>query len=67
MLPVSHARLLRRWEEANSWRDKPSKYKKDYDPDFVAYDGPLGFRDKSPKWIDQIILDRKNDSGSTST
>lgn len=39
---------------ANSWRDKPSKYKKDYDPEFVAYDGPLGFRDKSPKWIDQF-------------
>ena len=40
--------------KANAWRDKPSKYKKDYDPEFVAYDGPLGFRDKSPQWIDQF-------------
>ena len=34
-------------------RDKKSVYKKDYD-EFIAFDGPLGFRDKSPPWIDDF-------------
>ena len=37
--------------KANSWRDVPNKFKKDFS-EFEPFEGPLGFRDKSPRWID---------------
>ena len=36
--------------KANAWRDVPSKYKKDT-TEFEPFEGPLGFRDKTPSWI----------------
>lgn len=35
---------------ANAWRGKPTKFIKDYQ-EFESVEGPLGFRDKSPSWL----------------
>lgn len=37
--------------KANAWRDVPNKFAKDFS-EFEPFEGPLGFRDKSPAWID---------------
>ena len=36
---------------ANKWRGKPQKYKKDT-TEFEGVEGPYGFRDKRPDWLD---------------
>ena len=36
---------------ANKWRGKPQKYKKDT-TEFEGVEGPFGFRDKRPDWLD---------------
>ena len=39
--------------KANAWRDVPSKYKKD-NAEFEPEEGPFGFRDKRPDWLDMF-------------
>jgi hypothetical protein len=36
---------------ANKWRGKPQRYKKDT-TEFEGVEGPFGFRDKRPDWLD---------------
>lgn len=38
---------------ANKWRNKTAKYAKDY-TEFQPIEGPFGFRDKRPEWLDMF-------------
>jgi len=39
--------------QANKWRGRPTKYVKDT-TEFEKIEGPIGFRDKQPEWLDMF-------------
>jgi len=47
-LSISYDRFVKK---GSKWRSKPRKYKKDTS-EFELIDGPFGFRDKKPSWLD---------------